>query len=309
VELDTILQLDDIVAVTAKTESFFTPHPLFEREISRHDLLNLTEETRDLILTNKRFDGKTIEQYYAENMNENRYGVLINRVSRLGEELELDKDLMLKRGDEVRLVGRPVDLDRISSKLGHIISAAKITDFITFGIGMALGILLGAQSIRVFGVLISLGTGGGCLLSGLAFGFLQSRRPRWGALPTGASNFLRDFGLAVFVAVVGITAGPQAVVAIKKYGMELFLLGVGVTLIPQILTFFISYYLLKIKNPIELLATIAGGRSANPGFAALLDKAGNATPVVAFTATYAVANIWLTLWGPVIVALVAKNVS
>ncbi|WP_317135142.1 aspartate-alanine antiporter-like transporter [Piscirickettsia litoralis] len=156
---------------------------------------------------------------------------------------------------------------------------------------------------------MSIGTGGGCLFSGLIFGWLRSTHPRYGALPTGASNFLRDFGLAVFVATVGITAGPQAIQTIKQYGIELFLLGIGVTLIPQIITFFISYYLLRIKNPIEILATIAGGRSANPGFAALLDKAGNSTPVIPFTATYAIANIWLTLWGPIIIGLVTKNYS
>ena len=52
---------------------------------------------------------------------------------------------------------------------------------------------------------------------------------------------------------------------------------------------------------------MAGGRSANPGFAALLEKAGNATPVVAFTVTYAVANVFLTLWGPLIVGIITKN--
>lgn len=83
-----------------------------------------------------------------------------------------------------------------------------------------------------------------------------------------------------------------------------YFLGIDVTIIPQVISFYISYYLLKIKNPIVLLATIAGGRSANPGFAALLERAGNATPVIPFTSSYALANIWLTLWGPVIVALV-----
>jgi uncharacterized transporter YbjL len=85
------------------------------------------------------------------------------------------------------------------------------------------------------------------------------------------------------------------------------LLGVGVTLIPQVIGFFFSYYVLRIKNPIEALACVAGGRSANPAFAALLAKAGNATPVVSFTVTYAVANVFLTLWGPVIVGIITKN--
>ena len=84
-------------------------------------------------------------------------------------------------------------------------------------------------------------------------------------------------------------------------------LGVAVTLIPQVVTFFFSYFVLRIRNPIEALACVAGGRSANPAFAALLAKAGNATPVVSFTVTYAVANVFLTLWGPVIVGIITKN--
>jgi uncharacterized transporter YbjL len=57
------------------------------------------------------------------------------------------------------------------------------------------------------------------------------------------------------------------------------------------------------------LACVAGGRAANPAFAALLEKAGNATPVVSFTVTYAVANVLLTLWGPVIVGIITKNTA
>ena len=82
----------------------------------------------------------------------------------------------------------------------------------------------------------------------------------------------------------------------------LFRSGAGVTLIPQIITFFFSYYVLKIKNPVIAMAVVAGSRSGNPAFSALLDKTQNATPVAAFTVTYAVANILLTLWGPIIVA-------
>jgi putative transport protein len=225
----------------------------------------------------------------------------------MGRELPLLGDLILKKGDELRLIGRPKDLDRVSNKLGYTITAAALTDFIFFGLGMGVGLLIGMLVVHLGDVPLTLGTGGGCLLSGLLFGWLRATHPRFAALPMGASNFLRDFGLAVFVAVIGLSAGPQAWVAIKEHGSTLFFLGVGVTLIPQLITFYISYYWLKIKNPIELLGCIAGGRSANPGFAALLDKAGNATPVMPFTVTYTIANIWLTLWGPLIIGVITKN--
>ena len=131
--------------------------------------------------------------------------------------------------------------------------------------------------------------------------------PHFASLPSGASNFLRDFGLAVFVGVVGISAAPSFVSSIQQYGVKLLLLGACVTIIPHIIVFFISYYVLRIKNPIDVLAAVAGGRSANPGFAALLEKAGNNTPVATFTITYAIANIFLTLWGPVIIGIISTN--
>ncbi len=215
-----------------------TTASLFEKEVPKPKSLELAEEIREMTLHNKDVDGMTIEQFYAKTADKDHYGIFIVSVSRLGEELRADKDLVLRRGDDIKFIGRPADLDRMSSKLGQVISSAKLTDYISFGIGMSVGILIGMLTINIFGVSISIGSGGGCLLSGLVFGWLRSRHPQIGALPSGASNFLRDFGLAVFVATVGITAGPQALVAIKQYGMELFLLGVGVTIIPQIITFF-----------------------------------------------------------------------
>ena len=195
----------------------------------------------------------------------------------------------------------------VQKAIGYPVSAAAVTDFIFFGLGMTLGLLLGLIEFKIGGVPVSIGSGGGCLLSGLLFGWLRSTHPRYAALPTGAVNFLRDFGLAVFVGVVGISAGPQVLTTLQEQGVSLFLFGIGVTLIPQLIGFFFSYYVLRIQNPIEALACVAGGRSANPGFAALMGKAENATPVVTFTVTYAVANVLLTLWGPLIVGLVVHQ--
>jgi AspT/YidE/YbjL antiporter-like protein len=172
---------------------------------------------------------------------------------------------------------------------------------------MTVGMLLGMISFKLGGIPVTLGSGVGCLLSGLFFGWLRFTRPRFAALPDGATNFLRDFGLAVFVALVGINAAPQALEAIKQNGLTLLLLGAGVTIIPQIITFYISYFALRIRNPIIAMSAVAGGRSANPAFAALLEKAGNTTPVATFTITYAIANIFLTLWGPVVVGVVQTN--
>ena len=305
----TVVRVGDQVAITGEVSALTKARSMFGREISAANGLVLVQETREIILTNRALTNREVGEIRAHATVETRHGVFLTSVKRMGIDLPVLDKLTLRRGDELHFTGSPVDLNRVQAKIGYKITAAAVTDFIFFGVGMLLGMLVGLIQFRVWGIPISIGSGGGCLLSGLLFGWLRSVHPNFAALPTGASNFLRDFGLAVFVGIVGISAGPQALVAIQQYGLTLFFLGVGVTLIPPIIGFFFSYYVLRIQNPIEALACVAGGRSANPAFAALLAKAGNATPVVSFTVTYAVANVFLTLWGPLIVGIITKNSS
>jgi len=302
-----VLQIGDLIGITGTAEVLEKLAATVGREVAAPAGLRLVEESRELILTNKALSGHSVGDIHDHASVETRHGVFLTLVRRMGLELPLLDKLELKRGDELHFTGSPRDLDRVQSKIGYKISAAAATDFIFFGLGMLIGILIGMIQFKLWGIPISIGSGGGCLLSGLFFGWLRSVHPKFAALPIGASSFLRDFGLAVFVGIVGIAAGPQALVAIRQSGLTLLMLGVFVTLVPQVLTFFFSYFVLRIRNPIEALACVAGGRSANPAFAALLAKAGNATPVVSFTVTYAVANVFLTLWGPVIVGIVKTN--
>jgi putative transport protein len=303
----TPINAGDLVAITGTPAVLENLAVKLGREVDAPAGLRLVQESRELVLTNKALSGRTVGDIHDSANAATRHGVFLTLVKRMGIELPLLNKLELHTGDELHLVGSPRDLDRVQGKLGYKISASAATDFVFFGIGMLVGMLVGMVQFRLAGIPISIGSGGGCLLSGLLFGWLRSVHPSFAALPVGASTFLRDFGLAVFVGIVGISAGPQALVAIQKSGLTLLLLGVCVTLIPQVVTFFFSYFVLRIRNPIEALACVAGGRSANPAFAALLAKAGNATPVVAFTVTYAVANVFLTLWGPVIVGIVKTN--
>jgi putative transport protein len=305
----TVIQVGDSVAITGLTGVMESACSLLGREISAANGLLLVQENREIILTNRALNNREVGEIRNHAAVETRHGVFLTAVKRMGLDLPVLDKLELKRGDELHFTGSPTDLNRVQSKIGYKITAAAVTDFIFFGIGMLIGMLLGLIQFKIWGIPISIGSGGGCLLAGLLFGWLRSVHPSFAALPIGASNFLRDFGLAVFVGIVGISAGPQALVAIQQYGLTLFFLGVAVTLVPQIITFFFSYYVLRIQNPIEALACVAGGRSANPAFAALLAKAGNATPVVSFTVTYAVANVFLTLWGPLIVGIITKNAS
>lgn len=303
------IQAGDLLIVTGTSGAMGTLASRLGTETQPPEGLIEVEETREIVLTNRALVGATLGSVHEKLNAAADYGVFFSGVRRAGRDLPSLQNVELHRGDELLAVGRPADLDRAQRQLGYSISRAAATDFVFFGVGIALGMLIGLIEIPLFGVSVSIGSGGGCLISGLVFGWLRGVHPRFASLPTGASNFLRDFGLAAFVGAVGLGAGAQALSAIQQSGLTLLLLGVAVTIIPTVLSFFASYYILRITNPIELLASIAGGRSANPAFAALMNKAGNATPVVPFTITYAVANVLLTLWGPVIVSLVTVNAA
>ncbi|MCL1045315.1 aspartate-alanine antiporter [Shewanella electrodiphila] len=304
---DITIQAGDIVIVTGRREAIAGYMITATSEVAMPKGINLIEENRQLIAKDASLVGKTIAEVKAKANADTYRGVYVTDIIRGGHSQDVDADFIVAKDDIIQLTGTAKDINRVEKNIGKRLGSAFATDFIFFGLGMVAGLLIGLISFEIAGIPVTIGSGAGCLISGLFVGWLRSRKPAIGSLPLGASNFLRDFGLAVFVGIVGLQAGPEAINTMKEHGLTLLFLGMAVTIIPQIISFFISYYVLKIKNPIEALACVSGGRSANPAFAALLEKAGNATPVFAFTVTYAIANVLLTLWGPIIVGIISTQ--
>ncbi|MGR5065161.1 aspartate-alanine antiporter [Photobacterium sp. DNB22_13_2] len=301
------IQNGDVVIVTGRRDQVREFALEIGREVPVPKGVELIEENRQLIATDSKLIGKTLTQVKNETNADVARGVYITGYQHAGNNINITPDLVVKKNDVIQLTGSAKDINRVEKNIGKRLGSAFVTDYVFFGLGMVLGLLIGMISFKIAGIPVTIGSGAGCLISGLMVGWLRSRNPRVASFPMGAANFIRDFGLAVFVGIVGLEAGPQAVVAVKENGLSLLLLGVAVTMIPQLVSFFFSYYVLRIRNPIEALGCVSGGRSANPAFAALLEKAGNSTPVFTFTVTYAVANVLLTLWGPIIIGIITKN--
>ncbi|MBE7214768.1 aspartate-alanine antiporter [Shewanella benthica] len=308
-DAEAMIQEDDIVIVTGVRTSIHKIPDYLGVECNVPEEFTLIEEHRQLLVTGKKLVGKRLKEIKQVTSLSVRRGVYLSDYKRAGQTITISPDLIVEKNDQIQLTGTPEDINRVQKIIGDRLVSPYVTDFVFFGLGMTVGMLIGLIHFQIAGIPVTIGSGAGCLVSGLMFGWLRNTHPRFASLPMGASNFLRDFGLAVFVGLVGLSAGPQAVVTIKEYGLTLLFLGIFVTLVPQIIAFFFSYYILKVKDPIEALGALVGGRSANPGFAALLSKAGNATPVFSFTVTYAVANVLLTLWGPIIVGIITKNAA
>ncbi len=306
--LDSAFQLaeGDILFVSGLISVFAKAGTHIGEEISEFgDHMDFTEEVRRVIVTNKKIHGLTIAQIHHKAKVSQRHGVYISGISRMAKPLAALKGTEIHIGDEIDLVGRKKDLDRAQKLIGYKAPSITATEFVTFSLGMVIGYLIGEIGFSINGTHVTLGSGLGCLVSGLTIGYFRTRHPKIGAINTGAAEFLQSFGLAVFVGVIGLNAGKPAISAIKEHGAILLVLGIGVTMIPMIVQTFLNYKIFKIKNPIELLGVLTGSKSANPGYAALLEKAGNSSGTPTFTMTYAVANIFLTLWGPIIIAIMS----
>ncbi|GCD58873.1 aspartate:alanine antiporter [Acetobacter pasteurianus NBRC 3280] len=264
--------------------------------------LDLSLIRRDVVLSRKDFVGKTVDQCVQSLSAAVRHGVYLVALSRAGKAMPVTGSMQVKDGDIVTLLGTSADVQRAAAQIGTILLPSIKTDLVFHSLGVALGLLIGLGVVHMGSVPLTLGSGGGALLSGLLFGWYQSRHPVTGNMPQGASTFLVDFGLAGFVAVTGLQTGQQAIATIMQHGITLFLLGVVVTLVPLILTMLFGRYVLRYNNTAIFAGALAGSRSANPAFGEVLNKAGNAVPTTPFAITYAVANVLLTLLGPLVVA-------
>ncbi len=170
------------------------------------------------------------------------------------------------------------------------------------GLGIVIGALIGALTLHVGKVPLSLSTSGGALMAGLVCGYLRAVNPTFGRIPAPALWVFNNIGLTAFIAVVGITCGPSFVSGLKAAGLSLFLWGVFVTTMPFVVGIFTGKYLFKM-HPGIVLGCCAGARTTTAALGAIQDEAKSKVPALGYTITYAVGNVLLITWGVVIVLM------
>jgi putative transport protein len=215
--------------------------------------------------------------------------------------------LVLQRGDVLQVVGAPDDVERAAKHIGFRERDLSRTDLTFLAAGICAGMLLGLLKVNAGGMVLGLGTAGSILVVGLATGWARSRYPVFGAIPEAAQRLLMDIGLIVFIAVVGLQAGPHALEAYQASGgaffASIFAAGMIVTVVPLAVGTIAGRYVLKM-SPLMLLGGLAGAQTCTPGLTALREASGSNVGSIAYTVPYAIGNILLTVWGAVVVALV-----
>lgn len=297
----TVLQAGDVLAVLGRTEVLVKVLGSAAIEIADSELLQIPVASFDLYVTNKRIAGRTLQDI-ADNLDE-AHGVLLRGIIRGDQSLPIGKRTVIERGDTLQVTGSESTVQKLAPILGTLIRPTDDSDLSILGIAVFIGVLLGAViTFPIAGLKIALGTSVGTLLAGVMVGWMRSVRPWFGRFPDAAILFMRSIGLAAFVAMVGLKAGPIFIAAVRENGYLLFLGGIVVTLTPLICGLFFGRYILNV-NPALLVGGLAGAQTMIAGVAAAQEKSDSPVATLGYSCTAAFGHIFLTTWGTIIVAL------
>ncbi len=295
---DTVLRQGDVAVVGARRHVLLAAGHPFGEEIEDRDLLDFPMTALDVVVTRKELAERPLEDIAEEHGR----GVVLLKLIRGGEEIPFAPGTVVNRGDLLRLAGSEQDVERAGKALGYVERPSSETDVVFVGLGILLGGLFGALTLRLGDLPISLTASGGALIMGLVFGWLRSVRPTFGRIPEPALWVFDTVGLAVFIGCVGLGAGPSFVAGLRTTGPGLVVVSLLVAMTPHLSAVLFGRYVLKM-NPVFLLGACSGAGTATAALRAVQDEAGSKLPVLGYTVPYAIGNILLTAWGPVIVVL------
>jgi aspartate-alanine antiporter len=302
VKADTRLQAGDDILLAGPSIAIVSAAPIVGPEIEgEHVMRSVPGEAVEVFVTSRQLHGRTLAEIVDQVGNSAR-GVFLRNVKRHGRDVPIAPGIRIYVGDVLTLIGIKQDLNRVASNLGQIVRPNDRTDIAYLTCGLAAGLLVGLLSVTVGSIPLTLGGGGGALVTGLACGWLRARRPTFGTFPPAAQQTVSDLGLGGFIAAIGLANGPAALAAIQAYGFILLGIGLIVTLTPMIVGTLFAYHVLRM-NPVIICGALAGAMTVDAAVAGTCDVAESQTPVLGVAVPYAIANVVLTVLGPIIIGL------
>ena len=305
IDTETTLQVGDILGIGgdhAAVIQYFDNDACYT-EVDDPQLTGLPVTGVDVFVTSKEVDGKTLAEL---GQRPNAHGIFLRRIKRgaAGTEIPLLPNTQLHRGDVITLFGPEKDLNRAVKNLGVVDKKSAVADVAFLAGGIVIGALIGSLVFKFGGVPITLSTAGGTLIAGLICGWLRSIHPTFGYIPEPTIWFMNSFGLNVFIAVIGLSAGPNFISGLQQLGISLFLWGVFATLAPLICGAYLGKYVFKF-HPALLFGCCAGARTTTAAIGMINDQAKSTIPSLGYTVTYAVGNTLLTMWGLVLIMILS----
>ena len=298
---NTVVREGDVVAILTRSELLTARGIEIGVEVSDAELLDFPIELLDVVITNKSLVGKTLADLASIDFAR---GVFLKKLTRVGQSMPFSPATKVERGDLLTLIGAERDVERAAKSLGYADRRTVITDMIFVGFGIFLGGLVGLLTIVVAGLPLTLTASGGALIMGLVFGWLRAVHPTFGRIPESAMWIFDTVGLTVFMACVGLGAGPSFFSGLQKSGLSLVFVGLVIAVLPHTVAILFGRYLLKM-NPIIVLGACSGAGTITAALRAIQEEAQSELPALGYTVPYAIGNIVLTAWGPVLVAMMS----
>ncbi|WP_245797486.1 aspartate-alanine antiporter [Mangrovactinospora gilvigrisea] len=299
----TVVRADDTLAVSALRADLvdLDPEQAIGPETDDMGLLGYRTEHLHVVASDRQVLGRSIAELRGEPY---MVGVYIEELWRSGTQVPFRLSTTIDRGDTLVLSGPRRLVEPAAKEIGVPVPTRFATDMVWVGLGVFLGGCIGIPALHVGGVPISLSTSGGALIMGLVFGWIKGRYPTFGNVPPGAQWFMDTLGLCLFVVVVGINAGPSFSSGLAKAGWGLLLWGAVATVVPLLVGLVLGHFVMRIRTPI-LMGVLAGAQTTTAAIGAITEAADSEVPTLGYTVPYAVGNVLLTIWGAVIVALLA----
>lgn len=271
-------------------------------EVDDPELLDIPMASHQVLVSRRAWAGQRLEQIARDDAVR---AVFLRGIRRNGQSMPIGTRTVLERGDVLELIGPEPAVVRAAAEVGRILHPTTATDFVVVGMAIFLGAVFGIVAVVPLGTLsVSIGSSVGALLGGIVVGHLRVRRPLFGRVPDSAVKLMQSYGLAAFVAMVGLGAGPHFVEAVQQHGLGLFLGGIGVTMTPLLAGLWFGHKVLKIPG-VLLLGAISGAQTFTAALAALQERSDSSIAVIGYSGAVAIAHVLLTTWGTVMVLAMA----
>jgi putative transport protein len=296
---DLVLEQGDIVSVIASLSVHqWVRENMGTEEVLDPELLDYRINAHEIVVLASKLVGKRLSELELPR----NYGCFTTEFFRAGVELPLTDEVVLLKGDRLRVVGDEDRLHELGEYLGYVEEEVEETDLVTFSFGMVLGIFLGLIVINIAGVSIGLGTAGGLLIAGIIIGYLSSINPTFGRVPAPARFILKELGLMLLMASIGLNAGSGIIEGLTTIGPAIMLFAVLITAVPLTVGYFFGRRVLKM-NPVLLLGSLTGAMTSTPALLFVSKAAKSNVPAIGYAGTYTFANVLLTFAGTIMMML------
>ena len=294
-----VLQLRDEIALVGYPDSHAKLDPSFRngKEVFDRNLLDLRIVEEEIVVKNDNIADKRLSD-----LNLSQHGCFLNRVIRAQIEMPIEHDIVLSKGDILQVSGEKSKVNRLAEEIGFISIHSQVSDLLAFCSFFILGVMFGMVTMSFGQVTFGLGSAVGLLISGITLGFLRANHPTFGYVPQGALNMMKNLGLLVFMVGIGLSAGGNVFAYFAESGFKILFAALVVSVVPVILAYLVGAYLLNMNRAL-LIGAIIGARTCAPAMDVVNEHARSTVPALGYAGTYAIANVFMTVAGTIIILL------